>query len=194
MKHLAQRLFAARKALLGTGLAFALAAAVTTAPAAAQRLNTNKGGTQWELGVRKESRSGGAELRVGSRGVSLDLHSRNGSSRRSTRRSPITVHPGYDGGRYEYRSERFWVPGYDKEVWVEPVYEWRYDPCGRRTRVLVRSGYYRTVCVPGRYDTRQVKVWVPARRTRIHDHRRDQGRRYDRSRRSSRTHRVTHRR
>lgn len=181
MKHLAQRLFSARRALLGAGLAFALAAAVTTAPASAQRLSTNKGGTQWEIGFGKETRSGGGAIRVGSQGVSLDLHSHG-------RRSRARIPRGYDGGRYEYRNERTWVPGYDRQVWVEPVYDWHYDNCGNRHQVLVRAGYYRTVCVPGRWENRQVKVWVPARRTQVRD--------YDRGRRSSpiRTHRVSHRR
>lgn len=191
MKHLAQRLLAAKRSLLGTALAFGLAAAVTTGPAAAQRLTTQKSSSSnWEISVGKETRSGGAALRVGSQGVSLDVHGH------SSRRPAVSIHPGYSGGRYEYRTQRTWVAGYDRQVWVEPVYDWHYDACGRRTQVLVRSGYYRTVCVPGRYENRQVKVWVPARRTRVHNHghdrRHDRG--YDNRRRSSRTHRVTHRR
>ncbi|MEM8712133.1 MAG: hypothetical protein AAGG01_14380, partial [Planctomycetota bacterium] len=137
MKHLAQRLFS-KTSLLGSSLALALGLMATTAPASAQR----RGGpsqTQWELGVTKDMAGASAALRVGSRGVSLDL--------RSNRRARIPR--GYDGGRYEYRNERVWVPGFNKQVWVAPVYEWRYDDCGRRYRVCVQAGYHRTVCVPG---------------------------------------------
>ena len=179
MKHLTQRLLAAKNALLGTGLAFALAAAVTTAPAAAQRLHAEKrSGSQWEIGVGNESRSGSAALTVGSQGVSLNL-SRGGAR----------VPRGYDGGRYEYRTERTWVPGYNRQVWVEPVYQWRYDSCGARYRVLVRAGYNRTVCVPGRYENRQVKVWVPYRGIDVRG--RDYDRRFQDRGRSNRSHRVT---
>lgn len=191
MKHLAQRIFSAHKALLGAGLAFALAAAVTTAPASAQRLQTNKGGSQWEVGVSKESRSGGASVRIGSQGVSLDLHSRARSSQRGAARIPR----GYAGGCYEYRTERTWVAGYNRQVWVEPVYNYHYDNCGVRHQILVQAGYYRNVCVPGRYENRQVKVWVPARRVNLRgrDHRHDSGR-YQGSRSPIRSHRVSYRR
>jgi len=37
--------------------------------------------------------------------------------------------------------------------WVPPVYCTRYDPCGRAYRVIVRSGYYDRVWVPGRCYT-----------------------------------------
>lgn len=181
MKHLAHRILSARRSLLGAGFALALAAFATTAPASAQRLSTNKGGTQWEIGIGRETRSGGGAIRVGNQGVSLDLHSHG-------RRGDARIPRGYDGGRYEYRNERVWVPGFDQEVWVEPVYEWRYDSCGRRHQVLVCAGYYRTVCVPGRYETRQVKVWVPAPRIEVRG--RDLGRRHS----PIRTHRVTYRR
>jgi hypothetical protein len=170
MKHFAQRLLAAKNALLGTGLAFALAAAVTTAPAAAQRLHAEKRGTQWEIGV-------------GSQGVSVNLAS---NSRRGSVRTPR----GYDGGRYEYRTQRTWIPGSNRRVWVEPRYQWSYDSCGVRFRSLIRAGYYRTVCSPGRYENRQVKVWVPAPRIEVRG--RDRGGRFENRRSSSRANRVTY--
>lgn len=169
MKHFAQRLLDARNALLGTGLAALLSVAATTAPAAAQRLHADKRGAQWEIGATKSSRSGSAAITVGSRGVSLNLQ-----------RGNPRVPRGYDGGRYEYRNERTWVPGYNRRVWVEPVYEWRYQDCGPRYRVLVRKGYHRSVSVPGRYENRQVKVWVPARGINVRS-----------GQRAGRSHRVT---
>ena len=62
MKHFAQRLLAARNALLGTGLAALLSVAATTAPAAAQRSAADKRGAQWEIGATKTSRSGSCLL------------------------------------------------------------------------------------------------------------------------------------
>lgn len=67
-------------------------------------------------------------------------------------------------GRYETRCEQVWVPGRPERVWVEPLFQWRHDPCGRRYRVLVRAGHHVQRYVPGRYETRSVRVWVPARR------------------------------
>lgn len=37
--------------------------------------------------------------------------------------------------------------GYWKRVYRQPVYEWRYDYCGRPYRVCVRAGYYERVWV-----------------------------------------------
>lgn len=88
-------------------------------------------------------------------------------------------------GHYETRYERVWVPGEIRRVWVPPVYEWRYDSCGRRIRVVCQAGYYRNERCPGRYEQRAVRVWVPAQRARWDDRRAD--RRWDR-----RAHRVTH--
>lgn len=64
-------------------------------------------------------------------------------------------------GRYETRCERVWVPGCERREWVPACYGWRVGPCGERYRVLVREGYWRTVREPGRYETREVSVWVP---------------------------------
>lgn len=183
MKHFAQRLLAAKNALLGTGLAFALAAAVTTAPAAAQRLQAEKHGSQWEIGALKSTKNGSAAITVGSQGVSLNLAS---NSRRGSVRTPR----GYDGGRYEYRTQRTWIPGSNRRVWVEPSYQWRYDSCGVRFRSLVRAGYYRTIQSAGRYENRQVKVWVPAPRIEVRG--RDRGGRFEDRRGSGRANRVTY--
>jgi hypothetical protein len=66
-------------------------------------------------------------------------------------------------GRYETRCERVWVPGCERREWVPPRYEWVVEHCGIRRCVLVREGYWRVVQEPGRYETREVRVWVPGR-------------------------------
>ena len=64
-------------------------------------------------------------------------------------------------GRHETRCERVWVPGCERKEWVPPCFEWRIGSCGERFRVMVREGYWRVVREPGRYETREVSVWVP---------------------------------
>lgn len=67
-------------------------------------------------------------------------------------------------GHYVTRTETVLVrPERCERVWVEPLYDTRYDDCGRPYRVLVRDGYWREVTVPARYETRHVEVWVPGR-------------------------------
>ena len=62
-------------------------------------------------------------------------------------------------GHYETVTERVWRPGYSKRVWVPARYSYRYR-CGRRVRVLVRRGYYRTQHVPGHWEHVNRRVWV----------------------------------
>ena len=64
-------------------------------------------------------------------------------------------------GHYEVRCERVWVPGCTRQEWVPARYEWRIDTCGRRFQVLVEPGHWITVTDPGRYEAREVRVWVP---------------------------------
>lgn len=63
-------------------------------------------------------------------------------------------------GRYEMVSERVFVPGPTRQVWVDPVYAWRLGPCGMRY-VCVSAGYWKTVQLPGRYENRWVRVYRP---------------------------------
>jgi len=78
----------------------------------------------------------------------------------------VNVGPSYgytsyrSGGHYATRVERVVVvPERHERVWVEPVYETRYSAYGP-TRVVVSAGYYRDVCVPARYEDRNVSYWV----------------------------------
>ncbi|MEM9380889.1 MAG: hypothetical protein AAGB93_13130 [Planctomycetota bacterium] len=155
-----KQLLRSSRAALGCGLVALAAAAATAAPAAGQRSHTDRSvGDVWQVTASKSSRNARTSVTIGNQGASF----RADFGRRTRSRVPR----GYDGGRYETRHRRVWVPGYDRQVWVAPVYDWRYDPCGRRTRVLVRAGYYRTECVPGRYESRAYEVWVPAPRIRV---------------------------
>ena len=65
-------------------------------------------------------------------------------------------------GHYENVSRQVFVPGPTRRVWVEPVYEWRFGSCGLRY-VCVRAGYWKTIQLPGRYETRCERVYVPGR-------------------------------
>lgn len=64
-------------------------------------------------------------------------------------------------GRYDVRCERVWIEGCERQVWVEPCYETRWDSCGRPYRVQVRPGHWRPVRDPGRWEQREVRVWIP---------------------------------
>jgi hypothetical protein len=74
---------------------------------------------------------------------------------------PICAQRCWVPGHYETRAVETWVPGACEQVWVEPVYDTCTDPCGNTTRVLVRSGFYRTIQHPGHYETRYIQVWIP---------------------------------
>lgn len=63
-------------------------------------------------------------------------------------------------GHFETRCEQVWVPATSERVWVEPVFELRYDTCGNRIRVQVCAGYWTTVHHPGHHETRERRVWI----------------------------------
>lgn len=66
-------------------------------------------------------------------------------------------------GHYERRCEKVWVAGATRQVWVEPEYQCVTDAWGRVHRILVRHGYFRTACEPGRFEDRERYVWVEGR-------------------------------
>ena len=68
----------------------------------------------------------------------------------------------YVPGHYENRYETVLVePASEERRWVPELLETRYDRHGRRYTVIVREGYWERVCVPARYETREISVWVP---------------------------------
>jgi len=65
-------------------------------------------------------------------------------------------------GHYETIERRVWVPGEREKVWIDPVYETRYDHCGRPYSVMVCPGRWTVRVHPAHYETRCERVWVPA--------------------------------
>lgn len=94
-------------------------------------------------------------VRIGSEGVGIhfDVH-----NRRSVCPPP---RPTWTPGRWEWCEERIWEPGRNERVWIEPVYTWHVDPCGRRVRVCVREGYWVDRPCEGRWVTKRVRKWIP---------------------------------
>ena len=64
-------------------------------------------------------------------------------------------------GHYETVRDRVWVPGQAEQVWVEPVFEWRRDACGRAVMACVADGHFEWVKQPGHYEYRDTRFWVP---------------------------------
>ena len=64
-------------------------------------------------------------------------------------------------GQEQTVTRRVWVPGCSRREWVPPVTVTRFDSCGRPYIVCVRTGHWRTVREPGRYETRVEIEWVP---------------------------------
>lgn len=102
----------------------------------------------FELVLGKKSKHGSISVRIG------------GDDYGHRRRSDCEPRRVWVPGHYEVRCERVWVPGACERVWVPPVYQWRHDSCGRAYQVLVCDGYWKTVEHPGRWENREVKVWV----------------------------------
>jgi len=64
-------------------------------------------------------------------------------------------------GRYETVSRQVWIPGCVERVWIEPVFELRYDSCGIAIRVQVCPGHWENVQRAGHYELRSVREWRP---------------------------------
>ena len=64
-------------------------------------------------------------------------------------------------GHYESVCERVWVPGLSQRVWVDPIFELRYDSCGNALRVLASPGHWKTIQQPGHFEDRSVRLWTP---------------------------------
>ncbi len=66
------------------------------------------------------------------------------------------------GGHWETVCERVWINGTCEQVYVQPIYETRWDACGRPYQVCVRAGYWNTVQHPGHWEERSRQVWRQA--------------------------------
>lgn len=71
--------------------------------------------------------------------------------------------PRWVPGHYQSVTRKVWVPGATRREWRPPVHEIRFDPCGRKVRVLVRPGHWVHVAQPGHHELRVEQVWVPGR-------------------------------
>jgi hypothetical protein len=72
--------------------------------------------------------------------------------------------PRWIPGYYETRCQQVWVEGYWQNVETPAVYDWVWDPhCRRYEWRIVRPATCTKVWVPGRYETREVRVWVEGR-------------------------------
>ncbi len=81
--------------------------------------------------------------------------------RRHTQRRSFSTRRIWVAGRYELVNRRVHEPAYIERIWIDPVYETRYDPCGRARRVLICDGYWKKVRVPARWVNKRVRVWKP---------------------------------
>jgi hypothetical protein len=73
------------------------------------------------------------------------------------------IGPSYAGGYYADQVQTVLVaPGHYERQWVAPVYQTTYDHHGRPVTIMVRAGYYTDYWVPDCYESRVVRVWVPA--------------------------------
>jgi len=64
-------------------------------------------------------------------------------------------------GYYETKTEIVLVePERVEKQYVPPVYETKYEN-GKPVVVMIVEGYYRDVVIPAKYETREVRIWVP---------------------------------
>jgi hypothetical protein len=66
-------------------------------------------------------------------------------------------------GHYETVCRQVWVEGCARTAWVEPIYAWRSDGCGRPCNVCIASGHYAIVRQSGHFETRRFQVWIEGR-------------------------------
>ena len=63
-------------------------------------------------------------------------------------------------GGYRYVTQRVWVPGCRRRVYVPARYGYRVDWCGRRVRYCITQAHYDFVQEPGRWENQRRRVWV----------------------------------
>ena len=83
-------------------------------------------------------------------------------SRRSTRRLERRGFRGRQmrAGHFHVVSERVWVPGPRRRVYMPARYGYRYDACGRRVRYCIVQAHYSIVQDPGCWEIQRRRVWV----------------------------------
>ncbi len=63
-------------------------------------------------------------------------------------------------GYFRVVSERVWVPGPRRRVFVPARYGYRLDWCGRRVRYCIAPAHYEIVQDPGCWQIQRRRVWV----------------------------------
>ena len=109
---------------------------------------TARAGTDFELRIGQNNKHGNFAIALSNRFP----RARHAEPRRA-----------WVAGHYETREEKVWVEGTERQVWVAPVYDWRYDHCGRPYRVQLEVGHWTCVRSPGHFECRKVQVWVAGR-------------------------------
>lgn len=127
--------------LLTSITALALFAAFAPSEAQAQRSRHHRTGVSVSIG------NGGFNVNLG----------------HSSHRGPRDQYRGrhWVEGHWTYQTVRVQLPGTWRNVWCEPVYDWRYDNCGRRIRVCIQPGRYDRRWCPGEWVNQTQRVWVP---------------------------------
>lgn len=90
---------------------------------------------------------------------------RHGRRHRSTYHHVHTphCHRHWVPGGFRKVADRVWVPAHTRRVWRRAVYDYVYDDCGNRRRVLVRPGRYEIIRDPGHWKTVYRTVRRPGR-------------------------------
>lgn len=134
----------------------ALASALLLAPStstSAQELSASLGGSRSGL-------SWSAHLSTGHR-PRLGVSYGNRAGRRPSYAGSHATKRIWVPARHERVARRTWVPGNRQREWIAPLYDTRYDPCGRSYQVIVREGYWHDVYLPGHYKTHYESVRKP---------------------------------
>ena len=63
-------------------------------------------------------------------------------------------------GHFRVVSQRVWVPGSRRRVYVPARYGYRYDYRGRRVRYCIVQAHYTIVRDPGCWEIQRQRVWV----------------------------------
>ena len=67
---------------------------------------------------------------------------------------------GHRGGHYHTVTEKVWVPGVRRRVYVPARFGYRSDSCGRRIRYCIAPAHYRYVRQPGHWEFQKRRVLV----------------------------------
>jgi len=73
-------------------------------------------------------------------------------------------HPAYQWipGQWIEEERQVWVEGPMNRIWVEPVLGESVDPyTGQNIKTVVDGGYYQLEKVPGQYETRKIRRYIP---------------------------------